>query len=302
MWQPVCEHFATKHGDIPGKGAVLLGMGSLGAGQLNANSDLDLIVIYDADGVEESLGRRPLLARPYYARLTQALVTALSAPMSEGRLYEVDMRLRPSGRQGPVATSLQSFMSYQQDEAWTWEYLALTRARAVAGNMALGDEIEGFRTALFAERGKAANILQDVTEMRARLAEAKPSRDMWEAKLGPGRMQDIELVAQTAALLAGDPARKITEQLMVGEKLGWLQPAQRETLERAYHAMWCLRGTAKLLTENALDMDEIGEGARAFVLRELGQDSIEGLRIMLDTVAQAAHMVVNNVLKTPIGG
>ncbi|MCE8472118.1 glutamine-synthetase adenylyltransferase, partial [Rhodovulum sulfidophilum] len=113
LWPRVVAQFAAKHGDPPGKGAVVLGMGSLGAGALSARSDLDLIVIYDADGVEASDGRRPLASRAYYAKLTQALVTALTAPMAEGRLYEVDMRLRPSGNQGPVATSLQSFRNYR---------------------------------------------------------------------------------------------------------------------------------------------------------------------------------------------
>ncbi len=300
LWPPIVEHFASKHGAKPGKGAVVLGMGSLGAGQLNATSDLDLIVIYDAGGVEGSDGRRPLLARPYYARLTQALVTALAAPMSEGRLYEVDMRLRPSGRQGPVATSLQSFQSYQQDEAWTWEHLALTRARAVAGDAALGETIEAFRSTLIIDKGKGAAVLPDVADMRARLAEAKPAVDMWEAKLGAGRMQDIELVAQAAALLAGDTAYDVAAQLGAGVRAGWLTDAQCETLQTAYDAFWRLRGAAKLLTEAALDMDEIGEGGRSFVLREMGAQSVDGLRVTLDTVAQAAHMVVEDVLNTPI--
>src|SRR5690606_7771862 len=124
--------FARKHGAPPGRGAAVVGMGSLGARQLNARSDLDLIVIYDAAGADSSDGPKPLAARPYYARLTQAMITAVSAPTAEGRLYEVDMRLRPSGRQGPVATSIQSFRDYQMSEAWTWEHLALTRARVVA--------------------------------------------------------------------------------------------------------------------------------------------------------------------------
>ena len=100
VWPVVQEEFARRHGPAPGRGAVVMGMGSLGAGRLNARSDLDLIVIYDADGQDSSEGRRPLPARVYYSRLTQALVTALSAPMAQGRLYEVDMRLRPSGNQG----------------------------------------------------------------------------------------------------------------------------------------------------------------------------------------------------------
>jgi len=300
LWVPVTEHFAHKHGAMPGNGAVVLGMGSLGAGQLNATSDLDLIVIYDADGVEGSDGKRPLATRPYFARLTQALITAVSVPMSEGRLYEVDMRLRPSGRQGPVATSLQSFQSYQQDEAWTWEHLALTRARLVAGNPRLGAVLETFRSALLADKGKGEQVLADVTDMRARLAEAKPAVAPWEAKLGAGRMQDIELVAETAALLAGDTAYDVATQLAAGVRVGWLTPDQHQALITAYEAFWRMRGCAKLLSEEALDMDAIGEGGRIFVLREMGQESLKGLQTMLDTVASAAHMVVKDVLISPI--
>ena len=108
-------------------------MGKLGSREMTASSDLDLIVIYDAEGAEASEGRRPLPTTVYYARLTQALIAALSAPMSEGILYKVDMRLRPSGRPGPIATALAAFRRYQAEEAWTWEHLALTRARVVAG-------------------------------------------------------------------------------------------------------------------------------------------------------------------------
>ena len=107
-------------------------------------------MIYDAAGVDASDGRRPLASRAYYARLTQALVTALSAPMAEGRLYEVDMRLRPSGRQGPVATAFEAFKTYQNEEAWTWEHLALTRARAVTGDGGLAQKVEAFRLELLA--------------------------------------------------------------------------------------------------------------------------------------------------------
>ncbi|RME16989.1 MAG: glutamine-synthetase adenylyltransferase, partial [Alphaproteobacteria bacterium] len=120
LWPVVEAQFARKHGPAPGRGAALLGMGSLGARMLSSTSDLDLIVIHDAAGAEASDGPRPLAARAWYARFTQALVTALSAPMKGGKLYEVDMRLRPSGRQGPVATALGAFRDYQLNEAWTW--------------------------------------------------------------------------------------------------------------------------------------------------------------------------------------
>ncbi len=202
LWPVVVAQFAAKHGAPPGRGAMVLGMGSLGAGRLNATSDLDLIVIYDADGVEMSDGRRPLAARPYYARLTQAMVTALTAPMAEGKLYEVDMRLRPSGTQGPVATSLTSFRDYQMNEAWVWEHLALTRARPVAGEAGLSADVEAVRLAVLARGHPRDKIIAEVAAMRARIAAAKPAEGPWDAKLGPGRLQDVELIGQAGSLMA----------------------------------------------------------------------------------------------------
>ena len=213
LWPAVVAQFSVKHGPPPGRGAAVLAMGSLGAERLNAASDLDLIVIYDGDGADSSEGPRPLATRTYFARLTQALVTALSVPTSEGRLYEVDMRLRPSGRQGPVATSLDSFKSYQSEEAWTWEHLALTRARPIAGDTGLTTEIEAFRQDLLARPKDAAKIIQDTAGMRARLSEAKPAAGGMDVKTGPGRLQDIELFAEAATLLSGAPARRLQDQL-----------------------------------------------------------------------------------------
>ena len=203
LWPVVVAEFSTKHGTPPGRGASVLAMGSLGVGQLSSSSDLDVIVIYDADGVEMSDGRRPLAARPYYARLTQAFITALTARMAQGRLYEVDMRLRPSGNQGPVATSLASFRDYQETQAWTWEHLALTRARVVAGDPDLGAEIEAVRTDILSRPRDTEDVRTEVARMRARISAAKTPNGPWDTKIGPGRMQDIELVAQAGASDSG---------------------------------------------------------------------------------------------------
>ncbi|WP_299424539.1 glutamine-synthetase adenylyltransferase [uncultured Shimia sp.] len=292
LWQPVADHFAAKHGPMPGRGAIVLGMGSLGAQRLNATSDLDLIVIYDADGVEASEGRRPLAARPYYARFTQALVTALSAPMSQGRLYEVDMRLRPSGTQGPVATSLASFKNYQRDEAWTWEHLALTRARPVTGAPELMAEVEGFRQeVLAAERDKAA-IGKDVQEMRARIAAAKAPDGPWDAKIGAGRLQDIELLSQTGALLAGSARRTVAQGLQAGVAIGWLSASDASDLASTYRLCWQVQLASKLLSGSTIVPDEIGEGGRAFLLRETGADDIESV---VDTLTEATQKAAETV-------
>ena len=297
LWPVVLADFSAKHGTPPGVGAVVLGMGSLGAGRLNASSDLDLIMIYDAGGVETSEGPRPLAARAYYARLTQAMVTALSAQMAEGRLYEVDVRLRPSGRQGPVATSLTSFCTYQETEAWTWEHLALTRARVLAGQPSLADQVETFRRDIIARKGQGATVLQDVADMRSRLSDAKPGAGGWDAKFGPGRLMDIELLAQTMALQAASPARQVERQIAAGGKAGKLSHSDQTALLDAYRVCWRVQAASKLLSDKPLDPSALGEGGRAFLLREAGEADTQALTNRLATAAGLAETVISAHLK-----
>ncbi|MCX7890379.1 MAG: glutamine-synthetase adenylyltransferase [Rhodobacteraceae bacterium] len=296
LW-PVCVgEFAQRHGPPPGQGAVVLGMGSLGAERLNAASDLDLIVIYDAAGAEASAGPRPLPVRTYYARLTQALVTALSAQLPEGRLYAVDMRLRPSGRQGPVAVSLEAFRAYQLDEAWTWEHLALTRARPVAGEAELAARVEAVRREVLAAKAAGAHVAADTAAMRARLFAARGPDGAWEAKVGPGRLMDIELLAQSLALRAADPARRVEAQLRAGLRAGLVGKAEVAALEEAYRLLWRLHAGARLLTDRPLDMGAIGEGGRAFLLRETGAADLDSLAARLREATGTAAAIVAEAL------
>ena len=301
LWPVVVAQFAAKHGTPPGRGAMVLGMGSLGAGRLNATSDLDLIVIYDADGVENSDGRRPLAARPYYARLTQAMVTALTAPMAEGKLYEVDMRLRPSGTQGPVATSLTSFRNYQMNEAWIWEHLALTRARAVAGEAALAEDVEAVRQAVLARGHPRDKIIEDVAAMRARIAVAKSAEGPWDAKLGPGRLQDVELIGQAGSLMAGSTDRQARAGLRAAVACGWLDDATGAALTEAYLLFWRLQLVSKLLSDKPLDPAGIGEGGCRMLLRETGFETLEGLEAALVEVAAGADAAIHAALGTGSG-
>ncbi|GAA6199072.1 bifunctional [glutamine synthetase] adenylyltransferase/[glutamine synthetase]-adenylyl-L-tyrosine phosphorylase [Aquicoccus sp. SU-CL01552] len=288
----VIAQFARKHGPPPGRGAAVLGMGSLGAGRLNASSDLDVIVIYDPQEAEGSDGPRPLAVRPYYARLTQALITALSAPMAEGRLYEVDMRLRPSGTQGPVATSWASFTNYQRNEAWTWEHLALTRARVVAGDPDLGADIEAFRQEILAQPRDRAAVLAEVAQMRARIAAAKTPTGVWDAKTGPGRLLDIELVAQAGTLLSGGAERDVASGLTGGHACGWLTAREAEALGAAYDLYWAVQTAARLISASGIGEDGLGEGGAAFLCRATGQDSTDSLRAALEArYAEAAALI-----------
>ncbi|SIQ30867.1 glutamate-ammonia-ligase adenylyltransferase [Paracoccus thiocyanatus] len=300
LFPVVAAEFARRHGPPPGRGAVALGMGSLGARQLNASSDLDLIVIYDAAGQETSEGPKPLATRAYYARLTQAMITALSAPTSAGRLYEVDMRLRPSGRQGPVATALQGFRDYQMAEAWTWEHLALTRARAIGtcgpDAPALADEVEALRVEVLQTRGTDPRVMPDLAGMRARIFAAKPPDGAWEAKIGRGRLQDIELLAQSMALRAGSPARGAQAQLRSGPRAGLIGRAEAESLASARRFLWNLQCAGRLLTEKPLDMDSLGKGGQAFLLRETGTGSLEELAQRLAETVRTAGAIIDGVL------
>ncbi|MDQ2065656.1 glutamine-synthetase adenylyltransferase [Xinfangfangia sp. CPCC 101601] len=295
LWPVVVEAFAARHGAPPGAGAALLAMGSLGAGRLNAGSDLDLILIYDAQGVENSEGDRPLPTRTFYARLTQAMVTALSAQTAEGRLYEVDVRLRPSGRAGAVATSVQSWKDYQLHEAWSWEHLALTRAKVLAGAPALVDEIEGWRRAMLAEKGQGAKLASHLAEMRARLGQAKPAKSVWDTKNGAGRLMDIELCAQWAALVSANPARGVERQLASKAALSAQDQAD---LLAAYRLLWRLHAASRLLSQKALEPETLGEGGRAFLLRETGEASIEALSARMEQAVSLAGKVMGRLFDT----
>ena len=299
LWPRVCDEVARRHGPAPGRGGAVVAMGSLGAGQLTAGSDLDLLVIYDSEGVEMTEGRRPLDPRGWFAKATKTLITALTAPMAEGKLYEVDMRLRPSGRQGPVATALSSFRHYQKTEAWTWEHLALTRARPVAGDIGLCEDIEAVRREILTTPRDPARIAADAQDMRDRLAAAGRGGEGLDAKDGPGRMKDIELLAEAAALIAGLPARDVAGQLETAVSIGWFDADEARTLAEAHHLYTRLNHATRLLTDRRLDLDEVGQGGRAFIAREAGVADSTELGAKTESLRVASGSIIDAALTQP---
>jgi glutamate-ammonia-ligase adenylyltransferase len=204
LLQRVGAAFAREHGRIEGGRVAVLAMGKLGSREMTAASDLDLIVIYDfpAEAAEFD-GGRPLGAALYHARLTQRLLAALTAPTKAGKLYDVDLRLRPSGRQGPLATQLSAFTLYQREAAETWEHMALTRARVVAGDASLSAEIADVVGATLRGARDPAKLAREVREMRELIAKAKGDADPWDLKLVGGGLLDIEFIAQFLILAHG---------------------------------------------------------------------------------------------------
>jgi glutamate-ammonia-ligase adenylyltransferase len=198
----IADNFAVAHGHMRGEETAVLAMGKLGGYEMTATSDLDLILIYDFDAQHpESSGERPLYGAQYFARLTQRLINALTAQTNYGALYQVDMRLRPSGRAGPLATQIEGFTGYQESEAWTWEHMALTRARVVSASPAFRARIEGVIGAVLRRPRDAALLAGDVVEMRAAIAKEKGDGERWDLKYTAGGLIDIEFIAQYLQLL-----------------------------------------------------------------------------------------------------
>ena len=205
----VWEEFARRHGHIDGGVMAVVAMGKLGSREMSFNSDLDLIFIYDfpsSSGASD--GEKPLAPSTYFTRLGQRLIAAIASQTAEGSLYEVDMRLRPSGNAGPLAVPLEGFIQYQQTQAWTWEHMALTRARVSTGPDALRTAIDTTIRDVLTRRRDKDSLRREVAQMRQRIAREKKPKGFWDMKLSRGGILDMEFICQYLQLLHGgeDPA------------------------------------------------------------------------------------------------
>ena len=195
--------FVQAHGRIADSELVVLALGRLGGRALTHSSDLDLIYLFTGDHLAESDGPRPLGATTYYNRLAQRVTAAMSVPTAAGKLYDVDTRLRPQGAQGPLVVTLDSFERYQREEAWTWEHMALLRARPVYGSDKARAEVERIIAELLAMPRDRARLAADAAEMRAKIAAHKPSQGALDIKGGPGGLVDMEFAMQVTQLASG---------------------------------------------------------------------------------------------------
>ena len=195
--------FAKAHGVIPGSELVILGLGRLGGGALTHASDLDVVFLFTGNIGTQSDGPRSLSASLYYNRLATRVTAALSVPTAEGSLYEVDSRLRPQGRQGPLAVSVDAFARYQQDDAWTWEHMALARARPIFGSAAARADLSGRIKAILAKPRHADKLRGDVLTMRADMLAAKPPAGPVDVKLCRGGLVDSEFLIHFLQLRGG---------------------------------------------------------------------------------------------------
>ena len=284
-------------GAFPGEVAVVA-LGRAGSREMTARSDLDLMTLYAAAPTAASQVKG-WGAETFYARFTQRLTTALAAPTTQGGLYAVDLQLRPSGRAGPVAVSLQAFNAYQAREAQTWEALALTRARvAWASSPAFHAAVtEAIVQALRRPRD-ASMVAQDVAEMRALMLRERPPRSRFDLKLTPGGLVDIEFAAQALQIVHaadGGPLRTATAAAL--EALaGRADATALATLREALRLQSCLHQLLKLALADDADPEHEPEGFKTLLATAAGCDGFEALSDRLAETQRDAHAAYEHVL------
>ncbi|HTQ12899.1 MAG TPA: bifunctional [glutamine synthetase] adenylyltransferase/[glutamine synthetase]-adenylyl-L-tyrosine phosphorylase [Rhizomicrobium sp.] len=294
---------AAVSGAVPGGAFAVIAMGKLGGKEMTAASDLDLIFVYDTPaGIESSDGPKPLPASVYYGRLAQRLIAALTVPTAQGVLYEVDMRLRPTGNKGPVAVSLETFARYHATESWTWERMALTRARVITGADALRPRIEAAIRGALTSAPDVAKLTADARDMRRKIAAQFPGRSPWDLKYAPGGLVDIEFVAQTLQLRAAHARAEVLDPNTVAalEKLGRsgaLSATDAEALLAAARVENALTQVLRIAVDGTLDPSDASPGLRALLVRAAGAKDFAGLERTLTDARKRAGEIFGRIVR-----
>jgi glutamate-ammonia-ligase adenylyltransferase len=300
--QPVVEEeLIAAHGRVPGGGFAVVAQGKLGGREMTAGSDLDLVFLYThAPDAQNSDGPKPLAVSQYFARAAQRFIAALTALTAEGRLYEVDMRLRPSGNQGPVAVRLDSFADYHQTKSWTWERLALTRARVLSGPPSLRRDADAIIRASLARPVDCALIRRDARDMRDRLAAQFPPHDPWDIKFALGGLVDIEFIAQALQLCHAADADVLDQNTVAAlEKIGRagvLPEGDVATLIEAARLQHALTQVLRIALETGFKPEQASLGLKALLVRSAHATSFAALEAQLQNAQQRARAIFERIL------
>ena len=269
----VSQQFAEQYGRIAGQQTAIVAMGKLGSREMTAASDLDLILIYDFDEAHpDSDGERSLHGGQYFARLTQRLISAFTTRTNHGVMYDVDMRLRPSGRAGPLASRIDAFGEYQEREAWTWEHMALTRARVISGPPELRARIEATIRKVLTRRRDRKLIAADVAGMRHAIAAERGESDAWDIKNAAGGLIDIEFIAQYLQLVHAADHPDIldvsTRQVLDNAaRLDLLSPSDVGVLRTAVRLYDDLIQVLRLSVSGSFKPDDAGDSLLSILAR-----------------------------------
>ncbi len=279
------DEFAKAHGRVPDSELVVLALGRMGGAMLTHASDLDLIYLFTGDFTAESDGGKPLGATLYYNRLAQRVTAALSVATAAGPLYQIDTRLRPSGGQGPLVVTLDSFARYQREDAWTWEHMALTRARPVFGSATARAAVAEIVRDVLAGARPARDIVADARSMRADMAAHKPAKGPLDAKLLPGGLVDLEFAVHVVQLVnrtGFDPNLGCAIDRLIEH--GLVPPA----LRAAHDVLTRLLVTLRLVAPDAAPP---GHATEALIARAIGVADWDTVVATLESTRQDVRMV-----------
>jgi [glutamine synthetase] adenylyltransferase / [glutamine synthetase]-adenylyl-L-tyrosine phosphorylase len=302
--------FQHQHGKLPGRGLATVALGKLGGREMSVTSDLDLIFIYDLPADREanpphSDGPKPLAPIHYYARLAQRHIAALNAPTAEGKLFEVDMRLRPSGNSGPIASSLDGFLRYQSVDAWTWEHMALTRARVILGEPSFVAEIEDSLRRLLSRPRDNEKLRADIADMRRRVAQQHPTDREWDIKYRRGGLVDIEFLTQYLELRHAPEHPAVINPNTGGAiaalaAAGHLSAADATALTDALTLWRRLQGFLRLTIGHQFDEAALPEGIKRAIAAAGRAADFAALKSQMTAAAEAAAAIHDRLL-SPAG-
>jgi len=291
----VGAEFAKTHGYLSRGQSAVLALGRLGAREMTASSDLDLIVVYDFDAEHpQSDGKRPLHGSQYFARLTQRMIGALTVQTNYGVLYPVDMRLRPSGRSGPVATQIDGFRNYQEHEAWTWEHMALSRARVVSATPDFSARVDAVIREVLCRQRDVPATAGDVVDMRGAIAKEKGDADPWDLKYAAGGLVDIEFIAQYLQLVHAAERPQILDTstarvLEKAERLDILAPQDAAVLRPAARLFHDLTQILRLCLPASFDPQAVNPGILALLARAADLPDFATLSAHLEETQRAVR-------------
>jgi len=299
MLDVVKTEFSFQHGSIDGEKFCILAMGRLGSCELTATSDLDLIFLYDFDpNREESNGVKPLPASLYFIRLMQRFISAMSSPTSEGKLFELDFRLRPSGNAGPLATHIDAFIKYQQEKAWVWETQALTRARPVAGNGDLCKTIEAAIPQILQQRDDSFVLKKEISKMRRLVEKEKGVDNVWDLKNVSGGLLDIEFIAQFLAIKNGTNEKTGTRSIILDQRHTDISQDQRDLLLSAFDTYNTVLQLQRICIGETLDTEKVTTGFIEIVCSSMDMPDMGAAEANLKSLQYRVRTIFNSIMKS----
>jgi glutamate-ammonia-ligase adenylyltransferase len=266
------------------------------------DSDIDLIFVYDApSSVQSSDGDNPLAVSQYYTRLSRRFISSFTALTSEGRLYEIDIRLRPSGNDGPISSSLEAFGRYYETAAWIFEFMALTRARVISGGGVLAEKVNAMIHTFLCKERDPVMVAQDVLQLRIKTDQVHHSKDPWNVKYVRGGLMDVEFIVQYLQLINAHHYPQILDLNTVRcfEKMGEagvISTKESQELAQMTQFLLDVQTLRRIAFSRNMSMEDIPIGLKRFIVTSMQKKDFKSLEAELITIEKNVLSYFNHFI------